>query len=171
MIRKAKINDAKRIAEIYVFSSKAAYIDIVSDNHLQKTLNMKKKIEEYSNKISNKLEEIYVYEENNILSAFISFRESNNIKNKFFELLQIYVDPQMKNKGIGKIMINFLENISIKSKVDEIFLWVIKNNKSARIFYEKNGFSSDRQERFLKKYNVSQIKYSKRISEKGSYIV
>lgn len=161
MIRKAQISDAQGIAEIYISGSKVAYSDVVPNKHL-KSLSLEEKTEDYVSRISSQSEEIYVSEENGVLNGFISF--IRNTRPKTFELLQIYVKPQMKNRGIGKKLIAFLENLAKTDKIVELFLWVIKGNEEALSFYEKMGFRDDKEERLLERYGVQQIRLSKKVS-------
>ncbi len=163
MIREAKIEDAKHIAELYISSSKAAYNEIVPDNHLQ-NLSVEEKTNQYTEKIQNKTEEIFVSEESGVMSGFLTFSKNE----KSIELLQIYIDPRMKKQGIGRKLISFLENLATDRNIHKIILWVIRDNKAAIAFYEKLGFQNDKKERHLDKYKVQQVCFSKEITNGNS---
>ena len=63
MIREAVINDAARIAEIEVFSSRYAYKNIVSDKCLYRDLSVETRIPVYKKWITEKRFDVYVYED------------------------------------------------------------------------------------------------------------
>lgn len=79
-----------------------------------------------------------------IISAFLKPREAKR-KEKYVELSSIGVDPNIKSKGIGSLLID-----SLKHKVDFTKFAYINletdaiDNEGAIHFYEKNGFVRER---------------------------
>jgi len=59
------------------------------------------------------------------------------------------VEPLLTGNGIGTQMVEFCEKIAIERKFGENILWVFKDNKKARRFYEKLGYSLDGREEYL----------------------
>lgn len=51
----------------------------------------------------------------------------------------ITINEKYRGKGIGKRLLEFVENILFKTK-DKIFLLVGKYNPNAKVFYEKLGY-------------------------------
>ena len=137
MIRKAHMSDIPRIAEIIVFGKRVAYRpifqnDMVSFNEMQ----VVPMADEYrQNPIL--IENMLVYDDG-IVKGVINA----NLVNDSIEITEFYVEPFFKGNGIGRVLI---EKVILQAKENskkKIFLWVIKDNLSARKFYEANGFKA-----------------------------
>lgn len=138
MLRKATMQDVPRIAEIIVFGKRVAYRpifnnDVVSFNELQ-VINL---IDEYRNN-PTLVDNMIVYDDG-ILKGVI---------NRIFidddvEVCEFYVEPFFKGNGIGKELIQHVILEARTANKKKIFLWVIKDNLSARKFYESNGFTAN----------------------------
>lgn len=138
MLRKATMQDVPRIAEIIVFGKRVAYRpifnnDVVSFNELQ-VINL---IDEYRNNPAL-VDNMIVYDDG-ILKGVI---------NRIFidddvEICEFYVEPFFKGNGIGKELIWHVILEARAANKKKIFLWVIKDNLSARKFYESNGFTAN----------------------------
>ena len=126
LIRKAKIEDISRIAEILVFVKRMNYRvifrnDAVSFGEIQ----VIPVAEKYSEpKILNS---IWVYEADGIVKGLI------RIEGK--EVVELYVEHFFQGQGIGAELIEF----AIKEH-DVKFLWVLEKNANAIRFYETHGF-------------------------------
>ncbi|MFF7971518.1 GNAT family N-acetyltransferase [Streptomyces sp. NPDC007905] len=57
------------------------------------------------------------------------------------ELYAIYVDPVHLGGGIGRALL--AESVERCSRYPRMFLWVLKENRRARLFYERAGFRAD----------------------------
>ncbi len=135
MIRKAQIQDIPRIAEIIVFGKRVAYRsifnnDFVSFNELQVVDLVKK----YHNDLSL-IDDMIVYDDG-IVKGVINRRYTG----EDVELCEFYVEPFFKGNGIGRKLIQYVINEAKNAHMKRMFLWVIKDNSSARKFYEANGF-------------------------------
>lgn len=78
MIRRAKIEDAKRIAEIHVFGWRCAYRGIISDEYLFGKTSVAKRIDAFTKAIEEAIEEIYVCDEDGIVKAFMTIGKCRN---------------------------------------------------------------------------------------------
>lgn len=114
----------------------------------------------------------YVYEDDEIIKGFFLFgdsREEDEIRrehemDKFpLELIAIYVEPGFKQKGIGSKLIAACEEIAKSKGKNEIRLWVLEENKSARQFYEKHGFEAANLTKKLDRLGVNEVRYRKTI--------
>lgn len=135
MVRKAVVQDISRIAEIIVFGKRVAYRsifqnDVVSFHELQ----VIHSIEEYR-KNPQLLETMLVYDDG-ILKGVVN----RKFKDDKVEVSEFYVEPFFKRKGIGTKLIQSVISEARAAKKKRIFLWVVKDNLSARKFYEANGF-------------------------------
>ena len=126
LIRKAKIEDISRIAEILVFVKRMNYRvifrnDAVSFGEIQ----VIPVAEKYSK--PEILNSIWVYEADGIVKGLI------RIAGK--EVVELYVEHFFQGQGIGAELIEF----AIKEH-DVKFLWVLEKNANAIRFYEAHGF-------------------------------
>lgn len=79
-----------------------------------------------------------------IIRAFLKPSEARR-KKEYVELASIGVNPKVKSKGIGSILIDNLKNRVDFRKFDYITLETDAiNNEGAIHFYEKNGFVRER---------------------------
>ncbi len=56
------------------------------------------------------------------------------------ELISIYLLPDYMGKGYGRILLESAVSELKKHGYEDIFLWVLEENKRARQFYERFGF-------------------------------
>ena len=78
-----------------------------------------------------------------------------------FELWGIYVDPLMKRTGVGRALVAYCEAEARAREKSEITLWVLRDNASARAFYEALGFAPDGKEQFLDGLGTTETRYRK----------
>ena len=72
------------------------------------------------------------------------------------ELFALYVLPEYWGKGAAqKLADAAMQMLSARSRIG---LWVLKENKRAIRFYEKNGFAPDGREQFLEALGASEIR-------------
>ncbi|WP_456371502.1 KEOPS complex subunit Pcc1 [Methanocaldococcus sp.] len=65
---------------------------------------------------------------------------SNIEKRDVAEIHEIFVDPDYRGRGIGKLLMNKAIDYAKKRGKDLVELWVGVENKNAREFYKKLGF-------------------------------
>lgn len=155
MVRKAEERDLQRIAEIIIFGKRVAYRpifqnDMVSFNELR--------VVALYNELYNDAEKwknMLVYDDG-IIKAVINYIDTQNKDG--IEILDFYVEPFFKGKGIGGKLINQLCD-EVKRQYSTIVLWVIKDNLSARKFYERNGFQKMDNERLIEGTNTLEVQY------------
>ena len=162
MIREAAIDDAARIAEIDVFSSRYAYKKILSEECLYKDLSVEARIPVYKKWINEKRFELYVYEDSDtdIIKGMMGIGPCEDEDKKgAFELHFIYVDPDFTRTGIGSEMMLFFEQKGKDKGYPEFVVWVLEDNVPARDFYEKNNYCPDGKEKIFKRWNKREIRY------------
>lgn len=139
MIRRAKENDARKIAEISVFGWLEAYKDILSEEFLN-SMSIDKKEIKAKNEILEGIMDIFVYEdENQDILGFCKFGDEREKENNCdCELYAIYVLPTVKRNGIGSKLLNFIKEKNINENKKNMCLWCLKDNIQGKSFYEKN---------------------------------
>ena len=122
-IRKAKIGDLARIAEIVIFNYRLNFYPIFKDddyyfNELQVPTIMK----QYENFIDN----MWVYDDGAVKGIIL-------VENQ--EIKKLFVEPVLQGNCIGsKLLIYAIENHNAKT------LWALEKNTRAIRFYERHGF-------------------------------
>ena len=164
MIREAKVEDAARIAEIEVNSSRYAYKNIVSDECLFKDLSVESRVSVYEYWISQKRFELYVNEDTDtgIIKGMMGIGMcEDEDKDNAFELHFIYVDPDYVRAGTGTEMLKFFEQKGSEKGCSEYVIWVLEENGMGRNFYEKHNYHSDGKVKIFKRWNKREIRYVK----------
>lgn len=168
MIREAAVEDAARIAEIEVNSSRYAYKDIVSDECLYKDLSVENRISVYEYWISQKRFELYVNEDpdTGIIKGMMGIGMcEDEDKDNAFELHFIYVDPGYVRAGTGTEMLKFFEEKGRERGCSEYVIWVLEENGMGRNFYEKHNYRSDGKDKIFKRWNKREIRYVRSVQE------
>ncbi|MEM4181653.1 MAG: GNAT family N-acetyltransferase [Candidatus Pacearchaeota archaeon] len=122
-IRKAKKSDAKKI--FYILRSNSYLKGRKNDNYSLEDVNyfMKK-------------EKVYVFSERKKIKGFIGFE----LHGSYIYLKNIAVLSKYRGKGIGKHLLNFLENYAKKNKIGQIEMFVERKNNKMINFIEKRGY-------------------------------
>lgn len=133
-IRQAGPRDVSRIAEILIFAKRTTYRPIFDDDRV--SFNVMQVGTEIENlKRSHALDGVYVFDDG-ITKAMLR----REIDGKQMHLVELFVDPFFQYEGIGTKMLESVIVEAIRRRCQEIDLWVVENNDSARRFYEKHNF-------------------------------
>lgn len=119
MIRKYEEKDLAELIDAWYSASKVAHTFLSEDFFKQERRNI---ADLYIPNV-----ETWVYEKDNKVIGFISLMEN--------EVGAIFVDPEFHGKGIGRALMEHA-----KSLREFLELYVFKENKIGRNFYEKCGF-------------------------------
>lgn len=125
-IRKAKLEDASRLAEIEIFNYRLNFYPIFkNDFYYFNELQVATELETYRCH-SDILANTYVYDDG-VVKGFIRIDDK--------EIKKLFVEPVLQNQKIGSALLEYaIQNYNIK------FLWALKKNKKAICFYETHGF-------------------------------
>ncbi len=144
-IRKATIDDSKRLAEIVAKSWQTAYKGIVADEviddkHTQERIGKLTKY--FSGTISNEISGDYIITTDSTDVGCFSFGASRDAapNEKTGELIGLYILLEYRGCGRGCKVLSFVDEEAKKRGYDKIILWVLKKNKRAICFYQKNGY-------------------------------
>ena len=133
MIRKARLDDISRIAEILVFVKRIKFRPIFqNDDYSFGKLQVLRVAEKY--KSPDILDNIWVYDDG-IVKGLIHI-EGN-------EIVELYVDYFFQNQGVGSALIEYA-----KEKYPVKFLWAIEKNVEAIRFYERHDFHIAKNKKF-----------------------
>ena len=123
-IRKARIDDLARIAEIEVFNYRLNFYPIFQDDAFyfveMQVLNVIQ-----TNK--RHMDQIWVYDDNGIVKGFV-WVDDEQIK-------KLFVEPVLQSRGIGA---SLLEHAV--TELGATYLWALEKNTRAIEFYKRHGF-------------------------------
>ncbi|WP_321990778.1 GNAT family N-acetyltransferase [Marispirochaeta aestuarii] len=136
MVREARLQDSKAIAEIIVETWKYAYTGIVDKDYVD-NLNVQSFIQIMMRNLQQKKETIFVYEEDETIKGFISGKLLKK-DNYQCEIVGFYVLPEFQQAGIGKILFQHINKYFSERNCHKMILWTLKGAKN-NSFYEKNG--------------------------------
>ena len=124
IIRKAKLDDLARIAEIEVFNYRLNFYPIFKDDAFyfgeMQVLNVTQ-----TNK--SHMDQLWVYDDNGIVKGFL-WVDDKQIK-------KLFVEPVLQSRGIGA---KLLEHAV--SELGATYLWALEKNTRAIAFYKRHGF-------------------------------
>ena len=123
-IRKAKLYDLARIAEIEVFNYRLNFYHIFQNDyfyfHELQVLNV-------INEDKRHLDQLWVYDDEGIIKGFM-WVDSQQIK-------KLFVEPVLQSKGIGSVLLTYAI-----TELEATYLWALEKNTRAIAFYQKHGF-------------------------------
>lgn len=138
-IRKCLETDASRASEIYALSWKTAYQGIVPQTYLDEL-----PLDQWTPFLKESSNIDFVLLDGGKYIGVSSVSEAGD-KNKkmcgWGEIVSIYILPKHFGMGYGKKLFSYMIDYLKQHGYDKIYLWVFRENKRARAFYEHNGFS------------------------------
>ncbi|WP_434297673.1 GNAT family N-acetyltransferase [Clostridium sporogenes] len=145
-IKDAKLQDAETISNIYALGWKSAYKGIVPQKYLDQLQN-NFWVDAFKNWIGNNLFKVKeIYEDSISVGCIVYGKARDEMLTKCGEIVSIYIHPDYFRKGYGQKLLDFALADMKKDNYKNIYLWVLKENKNAQLFYEKNGFQCNQDE-------------------------
>ncbi len=140
IIRNIKRKDIFEVVDIQINGWKTAYKGIVDDEYLQ-AMNREEKIK--------KREQDYmqngfiVAELNKKVVGFCRYIDNNSFSKEIqeadCELLALYVAPNLKYRGIGTKLFQYVTQEFKNKGRTKMILWCLKDNEPSKKFYTKMG--------------------------------
>ena len=124
IIRKAKLDDLARIAEIEVFNYRLNFYPIFKDDAFYFTeMQVLNIIQTYK----YHMDQLWVYDDNGIVKGFL-WVDDKQIK-------KLFVEPVLQSRGIGSTLLEHAV-----SELSATYLWALEKNTRAIAFYKRYGF-------------------------------
>ena len=131
MIRKARIEDVGRIAEILVFNKRLNFFPIFQDvQYSFKELN----VMNVASELLDSYYHFYVYDDG-VIKGIMEIVGH--------ELVTLYVDSFFQNEGIGSQLVEYAID---KHQIQ--YLWALEKNVNAIRFYKRHGFVVSDEKKF-----------------------
>lgn len=143
-IRKAKLEDMPRIAELSVEYSK--YENHIDKNQKVKSLKEEKEIA--INFFKNNEVEWFLLEENKNIVGFVSVSIDRRGKKKRGVFHTVFIEEEYRGRGGGKKLLNYAFDYLKKKGCYLVRSLVFPKNKRALELYKKIGFSIQKMEGF-----------------------
>ena len=138
-LTKATEENVTLIQDLARRSWKNAYAEILSEEQMEYMLSEMYSKTELESQLQNPNYHYYliVDEDNDSYEGFIGYE--HNYEDKTTKLHRIYLIPESKGKGLGKLALQFLNEKVSENGNKRIILNVNKHN-TARNFYESQGY-------------------------------
>ncbi|PWN62160.1 GNAT family N-acetyltransferase [Chryseobacterium oncorhynchi] len=138
-LTKATEENVSLIQDLARRSWKNAYAEILSEEQMEYMLSEMYSKAELESQLQNPNYQYYLIldEDNNSYEGFIGYE--HNYEDKTTKLHRIYLIPESKGKGLGKLALQFLNKKVSENGNKRIILNVNKYN-AAKNFYESQGY-------------------------------
>ena len=142
-IKLATPDDAGRFAEIHARSWEFAYGDCVPESVLAEHNARWPLI--WSKMLANNSNSHYAITTDNTTIGFLTLgtTRDRDLDDTVCELVGLYLDPKYIGKGFGRQAMDWVKREAVSRNYKSLCLWVLKDNLSAKRFYEKSGFAFD----------------------------
>jgi len=143
MIRRAGIDDAPAIASVHVASWRSTYRTLLPDDFLA-SLSESAYADRWLRFIDDKSNLVYVIEDESQAGAgVVGFasggRERAGETGYSGELYAIYVLDAFQRRGFGSQLVGSVVAGLREMGIDDMIMWVLRDNRPARDFYERLG--------------------------------
>jgi ribosomal protein S18 acetylase RimI-like enzyme len=139
MIRPATLEDVPAIARVHVASWQSTYRGMLPDEFLA-SLSETGYAERWKRVIGDGSSKVYVAEGGSEVVGFASGgRERAGEKGYVGELYAIYVIDEAQRRGFGRELVRASVAGLRELGLDDMIIWVLRDNQPARRFYERLG--------------------------------
>ncbi|MFV8361493.1 GNAT family N-acetyltransferase [Flavobacterium sp. LS1P3] len=163
LLADAAINDFKTIREIAYKSWPSAYGSILSKEQIDYMLGLFYSEKTLLKNLNEKGHRFLLVNEGEVCLGFASY-EHNYLNEKCTRLHKIYILPEAQGKGVGKLLMNAVEDLAKENQSVVVSLNVNKFNKAIS-FYKKIGFEVVSEEEILLEhgYKMEDYKMEKKL--------
>jgi ribosomal protein S18 acetylase RimI-like enzyme len=139
MIRVATIDDAPAIARVHVASWRSTYRSMLPDEFLE-SLTEANYADRWRRFIADRSSRAYVVEDGGEPVGFASGGKERAGEAAYTgELYAIYVLDAFQRRGYGRELVGAIAGGLIDMGLDDMIVWVLRDNQTARGFYERLG--------------------------------
>lgn len=139
VVRPAEIDDAAAIARVHVATWRSAYRGLLPDDFLD-SLSESHYEERWQRTIADQGSGVYVAEDGRQVVAFASGGPERAGEDGFSgELYAIYVMREAQGRGHGRALVRAVTKGLREMGLADLIVWVLRDNPSARRFYERLG--------------------------------
>jgi GNAT superfamily N-acetyltransferase len=137
MVRPATLDDAEEIARVHVATWRSAYRGLLPDDFLA-SLSEAHYGERWTRVIGDGSSRVFVVEEPGGIIGFASGGRERAGESGFAgELYAIYVLDRAQRRGHGRELVRAVAGALREMALPDMIVWVLRDNPSARQFYER----------------------------------
>jgi GNAT superfamily N-acetyltransferase len=139
MVRPATFDDSQQIARVHLASWRSTYEELLPGDFLD-SLSEAEYTERWARFIEGGASRVYVVEHEGELVGFASGgRERAGETGYSGELYAIYILDAFQGHGYGRALVRAVVTALRAMGIDDMIVWVLRDNQSARRFYERLG--------------------------------
>jgi ribosomal protein S18 acetylase RimI-like enzyme len=139
MIRAASGSDAPAIARVHVASWRSTYRTLLPDEFLD-SLSEASYVDRWRRLIDDGSNRVYVVEDGGALVGFASCGRERAGEDAYSgELYAIYVLDGYQRRGHGRELVRAAVAGLRELGLEDMIIWVLRDNRPARLFYERLG--------------------------------
>lgn len=169
MVRAARADDSRRLAEIHVTSWREAYQGLLPDEFLR-ALSVDSRHEWWSRRLTalEKGGEILVVADSDMPEGFAFLGPCSATEG---EIYAIYIDPRRWRHGLGTELLGASERALLSGGFKQAILWVLEGNQRGRSFYENQGWRPDGALKIeeIGGSQVTELRYRKHLGDQGDH--
>lgn len=162
MIRLSTPADADRLAEVTLVSWQAAYRGLLPDRYLRE-LKLGDQRKAWYRNLANVGFTSFLHEADGRVQGYINLWPGRSGKTSM-EITALYVRPESWRRGVGLALMERAMSTVRDRGMQSAYLWVLRDNRRARAFYERCGLSrigTSREDRSFGGSTVSELQYRK----------
>jgi len=139
MVRPAELNDATEIARVHVATWRSTYGGLLPDDFLA-SLSEAHYTERWRRVIADGSSRVFVVEDAGSIAGFASGGRERAGETGFTgELYALYVLQEDQRRGHGRELVRAVAGELRELRLPDMIVWVLRDNSSARAFYERLG--------------------------------
>jgi ribosomal protein S18 acetylase RimI-like enzyme len=139
MVRPADLDDAASIARVHVATWQSAYRGVLPDSFLA-SLTEDQYTQRWRRGIADPASRVFVVEDGTDVVGFASGGRERAGENGYAgELYAIYVLERAQHRGYGRELVRAVVGALREMRFPDMIVWVLRDNASARNFYERLG--------------------------------
>jgi len=143
MLAEAREEDAERIARLHIASWQGTHTRELSQAFLE-SQDLTARTAEWRRQMRSGVA-VLVVKDGDAIAGFVACgpaRGSARILDER-EIYNLHVDPLRHGAGLGSRLFDAALDLGLEQEARELVLWVVKTNRSARVFYERKGMRWD----------------------------
>jgi ribosomal protein S18 acetylase RimI-like enzyme len=160
-IRRAQIADAETVAKIHVASWDVAYRGIMPDDVIART-DVAYRTHLWNQRLGDGAWPVFLLEDEGQTVAFCHMyptHDPDDDPKSVGHITSVHVLPHLRGRGYGRRLIDHVVAEFRRRKFREITLWVLEENRKARIFYDTYGFRPDGGKKTYPNTAVPEVRY------------
>lgn len=164
-LRRATDADAAAVGRIHVESWNVAYRGLMPDDVIART-DLAYRTQFWAERIADPDWPVFVIDEDGTCIAFcqmIPTRDSDDDNKRVGHITSLHVLPHLRGRSYGRTLVDHVLAEFARRGFTAVTLWVLEENRNARRFYEKYGFTLDGGTRRNPKTQVPEVRYRIRL--------